>query len=86
LQLPWAANRILKNAILGAALTAINQKQNPFKDHYERMVQNGITPGNARHTVARKLLTVMWGMWKKSCQFDLDNATLSEPTNQSVCV
>lgn len=70
LQLPWAANRILKNAILGAALTAINQKQNPFKDHYERMVQNGIVPSNARHTVARKLLTMMWGIWKRSCQFD----------------
>jgi transposase len=70
LQLPWAANRILKNAILGAALTAINQRQNPFKDAYERMVQDGIIPSNARHTVARKLLTVMWGMWKRSCQFD----------------
>src|SRR4030065_621700 len=76
LQLPWASNRILKNAILGAALTAINQKQNPFKDHYERMVQNGITAGNARHTVARKLLTVMWGMWKKSCQFELSEVSL----------
>ena len=72
LQLPWAANRVLKNAILGAALTAINQKQNTFKDDYERMVQNGIIPSNARHTVARKLLTVMWGMWKRSCQFDSD--------------
>ena len=86
LQLPWAANRILKNAILGAALTAINQKQNTLKDHYERMVQNGITAGNARHTVARKLLTVMWGMWKRSCQCDPDNATLSEPTERCVCV
>jgi transposase len=72
LQLPWAANRILKNAILGAALTAINQKDNDFKNDYERMVQNGIMPSNARHTVARKLLTVMWGMWKRSCQFDID--------------
>ncbi len=86
LQLPWAANRILKNAILGAALTAINQKQNTFKDDYERMVQNGIIPGNARHTVARKLLTVMWGMWKRSCQFDQANATLSEPVEECVCV
>ncbi|OHB84964.1 MAG: hypothetical protein A2Z38_12235 [Planctomycetes bacterium RBG_19FT_COMBO_48_8] len=76
LQLPWAANRILKNAILGAALTAINQKQNFFKADYERMVLNGIIPGNARHTVARKMLTVMWGMWKRSCQFDLSEVSL----------
>jgi len=76
LQLPWAANRILKNAILGAALTAINQKQNSFKADYERMVLNGIIPSNARHTVARKMLTVMWGMWKRSCQFDLSEVSL----------
>ena len=86
LQLPWAANRILKNAILGAALTAINQKQNPFKADYERMVQDGIIPSNARHTVARKLLTVMWGMWKRNYQFDRTVASLSEPTEQCVCV
>jgi transposase len=34
LQLPWAANRALKNVFLGAALTAINQKQNTFKETY----------------------------------------------------
>lgn len=68
LQLPWAANRVLKNVFLGAALTAIHQKQNAFKEEYERRVRNGVKPCNARHTVARKLLTVMWGMWKQSWQ------------------
>jgi transposase len=84
LQLPWAANRTLKNAILGAALTAINQKQNTFKDDYERMVHNGMIPSNARHSVARKLLTVMWGIWKRSCQFDQTKATLLEPVEKCV--
>ena len=79
LQLPWAANRILKNAILGAALTAIRQKQNIFKTDYERMVFNGMLPSNARHTVARKILTVLWGMWKRSGQFDLNEVSLPEP-------
>jgi transposase len=86
LQMPWAANRILKNAILGAALTAINQKQNVFKADYERMVKNGIIVSNARHTVARKLLTVMWGMWKRSCQFDQTITSLPEPTEKCICV
>jgi len=86
LQLPWAANRTLKNAILGAALTAINQKQSSLRADYERMVQNSIIPSNARHTVARKLLTVMWGIWKRSCQFDQAEVTLSESTEQCVCV
>jgi len=70
LKLPWAVNRTLKNAVLGAALSAINQKDNAFKDYYERMVHNGIIPSNARHAVARKLLTVMWAMWKTNSPFD----------------
>jgi transposase len=86
LQLPWVANRVLKNAVLGAALTAINQKQNIFKADYERMLQNGIIPSNARHTVARKLLTVMWGMWKRNCQLDQTVTSLPEPAKQCICV
>jgi hypothetical protein len=78
--------RILKNAVLGAALTAINQKQNSFKDDYERMVDNGMIPSNARHTVARKILTVMWGMWKRNYQFNYTVASLSEQTEQCAFV
>jgi len=64
-------NGILKNTILGAAHTAICAQENPFKTHYERMVKNGITPANARHTLARKLLTVIWGIWKSHSIYDL---------------
>ncbi len=70
LQLPWICNRTLKNAVLGASLSAIRQKDNPFSDEYERMTKDGMILSNARHAVARKLLTVMWGMWKNNCQFD----------------
>jgi len=70
LQLPWAVNRTLKNAVLGAALSAINQKDNAFRDYYERMVRDGVVPSNARHAVARKMLTVMWAMWKTNSRFD----------------
>jgi len=70
LKLPWAVNRPLKNAILGATLTAINQKDNVFKDYYERSVQNGIIPSNARHAVARKMLTTMWAMWKTNSPYN----------------
>ena len=70
LRLPWAVNRTLKNAVLGAALSAINQKSNAFRDYYERMVKDGVITSNARHAVARKLLTVMWGMWKSNSRFD----------------
>jgi transposase len=86
LQMPVASNRVLKNAIMGASITAINQKENAFKTDYERMVQNGITPGNARHTVARKLLTVMWGMWKRSCQDGPAKVSLPKSNKQCVYV
>ena len=77
LKLPWAVNRTLKNAVLGAALSAINQKDNIFKDYYERMVQNGMITSNARHAVARKMLTVMWAMWKTNSQFNENSVFLS---------
>jgi hypothetical protein len=68
--LPWAVNRTLKNAILGAAASAIKQKNNVFRQYYERMLEDGIMPSNARHAVARKLLTAMWAMWKTNSRFD----------------
>jgi len=70
LRLPWAVNRTLKNAVLGAALSVITQKDNVFKDYYERMLKDGIITSNARHAVARKMLTVMWAMWKTNSSFD----------------
>jgi len=83
LQLPWAVNRTLKNAVLGAALSAINQKDNVFRDYYERMVKDGIIPSNARHAVARKLLTVMWGMWKTNSRFNENLLYLSQEPNRT---
>lgn len=70
LQLAWAVNRLLKSVILGAVHTAIHQNKNVFKDYYERMLYGGIMPSNARHAVARKMLTVMWGMWKTNSRFN----------------
>ena len=72
LQLPWAVNRTLKNVALGAATSVINQEGNVFRVYYERMLSGGIMPSNARHAVARKILTVMWGMWKTNSRFDED--------------
>jgi len=77
LKLPWAVNKTLKKAVLGAALSAINQKDNVFKDYYERMVKDGVVPSNARHAVARKMLTVMWAMWKTNSQFNENSVLLS---------
>jgi transposase len=69
LQLAWHVNKVLKYVVLGAALSAINQNKNVFSCYYERMLHEGIMPSNARHAVARKMLTVMWGMWKQNSRF-----------------
>jgi transposase len=70
LKLPWAVNRRLKNAVMGAAITAIERGDNAFKDYYKRMVSNGITPTNARHSVARKMVSTMSAMWKTGNEYD----------------
>ena len=70
LKLAWAVNRGLKAVVIGAAISAINQGHNVFAYEYARMVCNGLTPSNARHAVARKLLSVMWAMWKTMSRFN----------------
>jgi len=70
LRLPWAVNRRLKNAVMGAAITAIERGDNAFKDYYQRMLANGITPVNARHSVARKIIATMSAMWKTGNAYD----------------
>jgi hypothetical protein len=70
LRLPFLVNGRLKDAVLGAATTAIYQQSNVFKDYYERMVSHGISSSNAKHSVARKMISVMSAMWKTSSAFD----------------
>ena len=70
LQLYWRVNRRLKAAVMGAALSAIRQGENVFAQQYEGLVRQGVSPGNARHGVARKMLSVQWAMWKTQRPFD----------------
>jgi transposase len=69
LQLAWAVNRPLKGVVIGAAVSAIEQGHNVFSEVDRRLKQQGVSPSNARHAVARKMLSVMWGMWKNSSRF-----------------
>lgn len=58
------ANRVLKNAILGAAKSAVRTAANPFAGQYERWLNEGISLRNARRNMARSLAATLWGMWK----------------------
>lgn len=70
LRLPWAVNRRLKNVAMGAAITVVSCGGNVFRDYYKELLRKGVTCSNARHSVARKIITVMWGMWKTTRRFD----------------
>jgi transposase len=70
LELFWRVNRRLKDAVMGMALSAIRSRDNVFRDVYEERIRHGALACNARHAVARKMLTVMWGMWKSQRPFD----------------
>jgi transposase len=64
-KMPWACNRRLKDVAMGMAISALGQKANRFAEGYQRQVRQGVTPANARHNVARKMVTVLWAMCKK---------------------
>lgn len=70
LHVELACNRRLKSAILGAAETAIMQRDNPFAEQHRHWLQIGISPRNARRNVGRSLAGVMWGMWKNGGVYD----------------
>lgn len=61
------ANHLLKYVLKIAAKEAVSPKtkENTFKRHYNRLLQNGTTPENASLTIARSILSVMYGIWKK---------------------
>jgi|TARA_Y100000294_G_C8540003_1_gene330734 transposase len=58
-------NRKLKWVVMGAARTAIcTKKDNPFKDHYQILLNKGVHHKEAVVRVARKITSSMWGMWR----------------------
>ena len=68
--LAWAINKKVKSGIIGAAETAIRQGKNVFSKYHQKLIDNNVKPVNARHAVARKMLVIMWGMWKSNSRFD----------------
>jgi transposase len=62
--LPYG-NRLLKNMIMRAATSTRRDKWgNPFNTLYDYHLMKGSTPAAAKNSVARKIVAVMWGMWK----------------------
>lgn len=74
LRLAWACNKRLKEVVMGATLSAINQGGNVLAEGYSRRIAQGMTPGNARHAVARKQVDRMMAMWKSGSEYCPDLA------------
>lgn len=70
-------SRLLRNMVIGAARSAIEQKENVFARRYQRWVKAGLSPRNACRTLARDQVTAIWGMWKSDTAFD--PGLLAEP-------
>jgi transposase len=64
LRVPLQINRLLKDTILGAAMSAAIQGDNPFADQHRRWLEQGLTRRLARRNVARSLAATLWGLWK----------------------
>ncbi len=78
------ANRLLKYVILGAAKSAVAAGNNPFADLYQRWIDQGISPRNARRNVARSLAATLWGMWKTGSGYRPEWVGVSMASNPSV--
>jgi transposase len=61
-------NRTMKEVFKGAAKTAIMAE--PFKQYYQRMIDEKMRPEMALLTVARKISAITLAIWKKGENFD----------------
>jgi transposase len=62
-------NHDLKNLFKSAA-TIASVKPGPFQEFYAALVAKGMRPEMARLTLARKIATIVWIVWKKGVSFD----------------
>lgn len=59
-------NPRLKALFKAAAVAVISgSRPNPFRDHYDRLLESGTRPNLARLTVARKIAALVLAMWKR---------------------
>ena len=86
LQVARQVNRRLKDMILGAAMTAAYQSNgNPFARQYRRYMDAGLSPKNARRSVARSQAAVLWGMWKSGDVYRPEWVGVAVASEETAC-
>jgi hypothetical protein len=64
-------NRMLKAISKGAATTVMSHSgENPLREDYDRLLENGTRPNLAKLTIARKIAAIVLSMWKKETKYD----------------
>jgi transposase len=67
--LDCAHNHHLKDVFKSAAVQA-STTNGPLRDFYEALIAKGIRPEMARLTLARKIATISWMVWRKGVAFE----------------
>ena len=71
LRVTKSGNRHLKSVLMGAAVSAATQRDNPFADKYQYWTQEEKQhPLTACRNVARTFASTLWGMWKNGSEYD----------------
>jgi transposase len=68
--LTYFGNRILKDALKGAALSAIHAGDNPFAEKYRRQVADKKAPELALLDTARAIASTLWALWRRGEEYE----------------
>ncbi len=64
------SNRRLKEIFKSAAVTVIKKPDHPLRQHYDRLLEAGTKPPNAKLTIARKIAAISLAIWKNQEAYD----------------
>jgi transposase len=67
--LTYFGNRVLKDALKGAALSAVHASDNPFAEKYRRQVVDKKAPELALLDTARSIASTLWAMWRRDEEY-----------------
>ena len=63
-------NRTLKEVYKAAVISVLKEPDHPLTQHYERLLEAGTKPPNAKLTIARKIAALSLAMWRNQEAYD----------------
>ena len=68
--LTYFGNRVLKDMLKGAAVTAVQAGNNPFAEKHDSRVAQGLAPELARLDTARSIASTLWAIWRRDEEYE----------------